>query len=308
MKQILDFLQMILIFVLELFGKKRTSNQLSEPTVSIVQEDKSEVITLDTVDIISEEISIMNKITIPRSEDNISGNDFAKKIFNLKDKYRESFIFKEFEKGNVPEFLRTFSEIKIEDGQNTLIYYVSPDYMSIGDDSYYLRIPMTPITAQKIADLYNCILPTRKMVEQIYRQAVNKLIAVPKGPPYDDSMSDTVNYIINNQKIQQQLKNKDYTKLTAGHKKDIILSNKIAPDNPQNKVVIFGWFDDNGKIIQKLNAVSHSSNYSDYSHGTRLIYKNCKLNGNITNISDILQDEYLSSLISDENKMKILGY
>ena len=42
-----------------------------------------------------------------------------------------------------------------------------PDYLAVGSDDDFVRMPMTPQTAQQIADLFGCILPTRKMVDAI---------------------------------------------------------------------------------------------------------------------------------------------
>jgi hypothetical protein len=307
MDKLMELLQLILNFIIQLFNKKQSQQiESSEPMKSEIDTDNN-VVTIGEVNITST-LDLSYQSQIPTTQNNISGNDFAKKIFNLKNQYRESMIFKEFENGNIPDFMRTFQPVKIESNGNVLIYYVSSDYLSIGDENYYLRIPMTPVTAQKVADLYNCILPTKKMVEQIYQQAVNKLTAVPKGPPYNDSMGDTVNYITNNQKIQNQLKDKDITKLSAGHKKDIILTNKLAPNNPTDKVAIFGWWDENGKIIQGVNAVSHSKDYVDYAHSVRLVSNKCLLNDEIRNIIDILQDKDLCQMLSDEGILKFLRY
>ena len=44
---------------------------------------------------------------------------------------------------------------------------VMPDYLAVGSDDDFVRMPMTPQTAQQIADLFGCMLPTRKMVDAI---------------------------------------------------------------------------------------------------------------------------------------------
>jgi hypothetical protein len=54
-----------------------------------------------------------------------------------------------------------------------------PDYLSIGTDDDWARINITPLAAQKIADSLNCFLPTRKMVDDIYKAAKIKLEPVP---------------------------------------------------------------------------------------------------------------------------------
>ncbi len=46
-----------------------------------------------------------------------------------------------------------------------------PDYLSIGSNDDWARIPLSPMAAQQIADSLNCFLPTRKMVDDIYKAA-----------------------------------------------------------------------------------------------------------------------------------------
>ena len=42
-----------------------------------------------------------------------------------------------------------------------------PDYLAVGSDDDFVRMPMTPQTAQQIADQFGCTLPTRKIVDAI---------------------------------------------------------------------------------------------------------------------------------------------
>ncbi len=72
--------------------------------------------------------------------------------------------------GNIPDFLRNFKAINIKN----LTYLSMSDYLSIGNNNDYVRIPMSPLMAQKIADKYDCTMPTKFMVETIHNQA-NKL-------------------------------------------------------------------------------------------------------------------------------------
>ena len=42
---------------------------------------------------------------------------------------------------------------------------VMPDYLAVGSDDDFVRMPMRPQTAQQIADAFGCVLPTRKIVD-----------------------------------------------------------------------------------------------------------------------------------------------
>src|SRR5687768_997991 len=99
----------------------------------------------------------------PRPQQAISGTAFYKEVDSLDWKEREAVALKEILSGNVPAFLRKFvpihSSITGSDGRKiTATWYVAPDYLAIGDKDF-ARIPLTPMTAQQIADSLQCFLP-----------------------------------------------------------------------------------------------------------------------------------------------------
>ncbi len=167
---------------------------------------------------------------------------------------------------------------------------------------------MNPLTAQKIATKYDCTLPTRKMVNDIWKQSQNQLAPLPWGLPYDGDMIKTYRIGIQNSKIQAQLSGKDATALTSGHKKDVVLTNRLYPNNPAHRVAIYGWMQLNGTAIQDLNPTSHEDTYEDYSHGLRMIANDVDVNGNSMRIQDVFADPKLSSLISDEGILRFTKY
>ena len=111
------------------------------------------------------------------------------------------------------------------------------------------------------------------------------------------------NNIINNQLIHL-----DYRQLTAGHKKDIVLTNKLAPNNPARRVAIYGWFNNDGSPIQGLNPADHDDLYEDYSHGVRMIANDVIINGNPMRIQDVFKDQILNKLVSDEGILAFTRY
>lgn len=246
---------------------------------------------------------------IPNRQSNaVTGSEFIQANMNVSLVDRESNVLKEFLAGNVPNFLRSFIPVNVTIGNDSITYMVTNDYLSIGSDNDYVRMPMDPLTAQKIADQYDCTLPTKKMVVDIWKNSKYKLEPLPWGPPYDHSMMNTDRIKIHNQRIQDQLIGNDITKLISGHKKDVVLSNKISPNNPNKRVVIFGWIQQNGQPIQGLNYWSHEDTYKDYSHGVRLIANDVMVNNKPMRIQDVFGDAKLASLISDEGILTFLRY
>lgn len=113
-----------------------------------------------------------------------TGSDFYKNVFAIDRMQREELAKKDILEGNIPLFLRSFigirtSIITAEGKRIDAVYFVLPDYLSIGSEKDFARIPLTPMTAQFIADSLYCFLPTRKMVDDIYKAATVKLEPVP---------------------------------------------------------------------------------------------------------------------------------
>lgn len=245
-----------------------------------------------------------------RKNNALTGSEFAKSIGDstLTLQQRENLIFDEIKSGNVPEFLRKLTEIKdtTEISNQTFIvsYYVLPDYFAIGGNSDFFYVPMTPILAQKVAYLTKCNLPTRKIVDQIYENATVRL--EPEPIPPTKAMTTLPVFIAHNKMINKQLQPylsfHNESKLTAGNKKDIIISNKIYGE-PTNRVVIYGWHQLDGKPIQPVYN-KHTNTWADYSHGIRLVQSKVWVNGKKTTIAKVLADKKLCVLLSDEGQIQ----
>jgi predicted RNA-binding protein len=249
-----------------------------------------------------------NSLIPARDPGSVTGSAWIQTNMDLMGAVRENNILQEFLHGNIPDFLRKFTSIAVSDGTNTLTYLVMPDVLCIGSNEDYVRMPMNPHTAQAIADKYDCTLPTKKMADQIWKNAVNKLEPKPWGPPYDLDMEKTHRIGTHNSTIQAQLSGLDPTALTSGHKKDVVLTNHLSPNNPAKRVAIYGWFQLNGQPIQGLNPVSHEDTYADYSHGIRLIVNDVIVNGTPMRMKDIFADSQLSKLVSDEGVVTFTRY
>jgi hypothetical protein len=243
-----------------------------------------------------------------KSASAITGSGFITNNMSMPRNQRQVNILNEFLSGNIPDFLRKFVGIEVTLNGDTITYLVSPDYLSIGTDQDYVRMPMNPHTAQAIADKYDCTLPTRKMVNDIWHVAINKLTPLPWGPPYNEDMMATHRIGTHNLRIQNQLVGKDFKSLTAGHKKDVVLTNKLSPNNPLKRVAIYGWIQSNGKPIQDLNPTSHEDTYEDYSHGIRMIANDVIVNGKPMRMADVFADKKLSALVSDEGILTFTKY
>ena len=233
-----------------------------------------------------------------RNTDSISGSQFYKHAAGMKWAERDSFAVRELLSGNLPSFFKNFVAVHVQAVDTTgkiikAVYFVSPDYVSIGNDDDFARIPLTPMAAQKIADTFGCFLPTRKMVDDIYKAAKVKLEPVPMYAFRDSTPTMWHHHLI----IEGQRKGRKG--LIAGIKKDVVISGKISRDPKPNRVAIYGWHKPDGQPIQPLYT-GHVNWYVDYSHGTRLVYRKIKVNSRWLDYTDVLKDPVLQKLLCDE--------
>jgi hypothetical protein len=229
-----------------------------------------------------------------RPPDAVTGSAFIEQISSLDLAAREIEIKKEALKGNVPEFWRHFVPIRVNRHGRTAEYFVAPDYFCIGSDEDYFLTPMRPETAQAIADAFGCMLPTPKMVDDIYAAAVVKL--KPSPIPASTNMTKVSVFGEHNKTVETQRSGKT-TDLVAGHKKDVVITSRLV-DAP-GKVAIYGWHRVDGSPIQPLY-LGHTATWVDYSHGIRFVLRDMTVDGEPTTVDAVLADTKLSALLSDE--------
>lgn len=218
---------------------------------------------------------------------------FCETIADLPPKAREAAIVAEIIKGNIPEFQRKFCQVTAKANGHECVYEVMPDYLAVGSDQDFVRMPMTPGSAKQIADAFGCTLPTRKMVNDIYAAAEVKL--EPK--PLTEQREAVRTFVQHNATVEEQRAGKKLGLLVAGDKKDVVISNKLK-EKP-NKVAIYGWHKPDGKPIQPLYT-GHGDFYADYSHGIRLVKKTVIVDGREMSVEQVLKDPTFSALLSDE--------
>ncbi len=236
----------------------------------------------------------------------IEGSEFVNQVTGLSIIDRETAVVSEILSGNVPSFSRKLKAIKINKTINgssyELIFYSACDYMAIGSDQDYFYIPMTPSTAQYLADRLNGTLPTKKMVDIIYSKAEFKLR--PQPIPPSDTMTTVPVFWQHTDSIKQQFTqlgiDRSANNIVGGTKKDIIISNKIySSDRNYERVVIYGWHLSVNNPIQPVYN-GHIAMYADYSHGVRLISNVAFLNGDSVQVKDIFTNSTLWVLLSHE--------
>ncbi|MGV3527291.1 MAG: hypothetical protein ACO1OO_00190 [Flavisolibacter sp.] len=251
--------------------------------------------------------SIRRIVSFPARQSVVTGTAFYKQAFPYNWQQRDSLVWQQVSHGNIPSFLTRFVPIPVSiydtAEQRTIkaIYYVSPDYFSVGTDDDWARVNITPMMAQRIADSLHCFLPTKKMVDDIYKNADVKLEPVPMYAFRDSTPTMFHHHLI----VEGQRKGRKG--LIAGIMKDVVISSKIVRDPKPNRVAIYGWHLPGGKPIQPLYT-GHVNWYVDYSHGTRLVYEKIKVNGKWMDYKDVLSDAVLKRLLCDEDDCSFFRY
>jgi hypothetical protein len=242
---------------------------------------------------------------------------------------RDSLTVRQILAGNVPDSLKYFKNIvfttDIVDSipilrrKHRVEIQALPDYLSVGTNEDFIRMPMTPKAAIEIADSLYCSLPTAYLTDKIADAAEGSIDPFPFRPVKDRNCQPYV-FEDSNNAINELFKVKGYHfgQLISGLKKDVILSYKTNyyrkltdedsaalaargynPDGISRYETIYGWRLENGKNIQQSYS-KHVNWYVDYSHGVRLIYRTIKIDGKTYDIYDVLQNPKLYRIISDE--------
>lgn len=235
----------------------------------------------------------------------LTGSQFAAFVAHMDARQREHAIEAALLAGDLPAFLKNLVPVKLSwrpPGGKALsaTVYVMPEYLAIGSDADFLRIPMNLYTASAVASRLGYILPTKKIVDAIYRQSVMHFSPEPMaaGP----EMRSTEYYRIHNAKIEAQARLLGVMpgQLVSGDKKDVVLTNLL--DSSPGRIAIFGWHRLNGVPIQPLSTV-HGACYADYSHGIRLVSETVLVDGAQRNVYDVLQDPVASHVLNDDGPM-----
>ncbi|MDR0661738.1 MAG: hypothetical protein LBG19_13340 [Prevotellaceae bacterium] len=229
----------------------------------------------------------------------VKGTVLAQYMSNLSAEEREAFVEECIASGSYPSFMDEFVRIDIqaknEDGSIIKGYYfVAPDYLSIGTEDDFIRMPIQPTTAQRIADKKGCFLSTRKICNDIYNDAIIRL----EPHPLTNDRDSLRTFIEHNSIIEKQ--RKGYLGLIAGHKKDVIVTHRLYEYPKNGRVALYGWHKTDGTPIQPIY-IGHVDWYVDYSHGIRLVKDTIYVEGRPMHYVDVMKHPVYSGLICDED-------
>lgn len=202
-------------------------------------------------------------------------------------------------------------QIPLADGRG--YFEVTADYLSIGTEADWCRVPIGGPAAQILADKLDAVLPTAFMVDLIWRAGATTL--APQ--PFKDltGMTTTKRFVEHNALIERQRQGRQG--LVVGHKKDLVVSNRL--ELFPTSVCIYGWHQPNGQPIQPLSTFHHQFWYADYSHGCRLVKRQMVLDGQVVDVEQVWRDpqrahvltggrEYAARTKQDDTVLRVTRY
>jgi hypothetical protein len=235
-----------------------------------------------------------------RSADAPAGSQFAENTKAFTGRERQEAAVSEITHGNIPDFLRTLKPVRMEGrlpgGQTaTATIWVMPDYLSIGCNEDFLRIPLTMPSATAVANEFGFSLPTPKIVDAIHAQSDFQFEPIPMRP---GPMMRSSDYYLRHQRMtEEQRARRPLGELVSGHKKDVVLTTRLL--HHLDRIAIYGWQRRDGDPIQPLSKW-HGQGYADYSHGIRLVWETVWIDGAPHSLYDVLKDPNLAPLLTYE--------
>lgn len=180
----------------------------------------------------------------PRPAQSPSGSSFAQRVLEASGPERDREALEQLRSGNLPAFMRRAIPVEIDAGAvpghaPRITVCVLPDYLAVGSDSDYLLMPLGLAAALSVAEAFALTLPTPRIVDAIYAQADVRLMPQPLPP--SDQMRSTAYLLRHNAMVlrQRSAVPAASSELTAGHKKDLVLTNRLW--QVLGRVAIYGW-------------------------------------------------------------------
>lgn len=208
--------------------------------------------------------------------------------------------------GDIPDYLREFVRVTAERDVSAvqsaagaaptkkrcrMVYYVARDFLMIGDAIDCVRVPLSGVAAQRVADFYSCMLPTGRMAQQILDATApcQTMFYVGRGDK-DGGMTATDSFVNHDREIEgRKLGCFVAGRLAAGHKKDVTLDSQMYTLIPAARggppvnlpIMFWGGCDSLGNLThgnaEGKSDPAHDHGHQEYAEGIRLVSVNAWL-------------------------------
>jgi hypothetical protein len=242
----------------------------------------------------------------PRPDDAHGGRAVLEDLDDANLDELEKAVLAEVRAGNVPDSLRRLTPVDLPTTPGAPArVWVTTDYLSIGSDDDFVRVPLRAEAAERLADELDAILPTKTIVDAIVSQAELRL--PPRSVVPEPAVMWREESLAHDATIKGLARRFGYEpgQLVAGHMKDVVISPTLAlhPD----KLAIYGLHGLDGVAVQPLS-VLHIEDYVDYSHGIRLVARKAEIDGAPVDLADVLADDERCTTFSPEGPIDLPAY
>ena len=187
-----------------------------------------------------------------------------------------------------------FVPVTVSSQGRTGTFWVSKLPLTIGTDEAPLHAALSAPAAQRIADHYGYLLPTRKMVDAIHASATVRVPFRSHGSPRQAVST----YLDVSASIAQRIAGRDG--LVSDYAKDYVLTN-ARRQNPA-RIAIYGAWEGASAPVQPF-AVPHSLTYYDYSQHPRFVLNRAIVDGREMTMTEALTSDATAALFSDEGAL-----
>lgn len=241
-------------------------------------------------------------LRLPTSDEAFDLSEFVQNLKTVPEQSRHEWVYEALAAGYMPSFLRQLKRVRSRHAGHELSFWVMPDYLSVGDNDNYLHVPVNGRDALALAQNWGMYLPTRKMVDLIYRQAGMLLPSVPVN--MNEGADPIRLWLDHEERLEPELQRYAVRSgwIQAGHKKDLVMSPLLLkhPD----RAAIYGWQGTDGQILQNL-APSVRRDYADYSMGVRFVAPFVLVDEQWMPLAEVLRNPKLAPLLSDEGPFDV---
>jgi hypothetical protein len=215
-----------------------------------------------------------------------------------------------------------FSTVVTEHNGRKAVFSVFTDALKLDG----IRVPVTAITQQQIADLLDCSPLTTKLADACWQYRERTILPKSMGV-YDERMHQLETVVKYNHKLDVALALQVETKgLVCNVGKLWVLDNVL--ETKRKLGANYGWFygtkpsfegsqgertasglvEGDGQPVKMIQGVGtrHTDDYTDYSQVCVLVYNTCYIDGSPRKLQDILVDPDLAGLANVGGVLRVL--
>lgn len=225
-----------------------------------------------------------------------TGTAFFERVRGLSQAQQDAAALQAAADGSFPARALGWITVPLRAGSLSGEVVVMADFFGVGTDEDWIRWPLMPGSAQRLADMFDAVLPTQKIAQAVLAAATR--IDMPTyAPPHTIEMYKRANDLAIRRVGTR-------TGLIDGEKKYVLAADDAHP----GKVIIWGGWHASVSAVWQPYSWIHDDRYEDYSHGIRLVKREMRVDGATRDILDVMRDPTLASLVSGSRTERATRY